>query len=243
MASLLYLNHAFELSDEELFQHWAENVQWQFFSGMTYYEPRLPCDATQIGRFRAAIGEAGVEELLKATIDTAVSSKAIRPTKLEWVVVDTTVQERAIAQLQQVGSLTEVPVVRLKDVVVDLGFRGLDVHNPDVQIIHRGKFQEPAGAAAALARETPSGGAGHWHLKQDNGMDQCWLPGVTGDSLHVVLCSAGYNIRWLLRAIVSLGLWGLLVPCVCRARHAGALAWADLGVSKTGAARVGWAAL
>jgi hypothetical protein len=24
----------------------------QFFSGMAYYEPRLPCDATQIGRFR-----------------------------------------------------------------------------------------------------------------------------------------------------------------------------------------------
>ncbi len=44
---------------------------------MTFYEPRLPCDATQIGRFRAAIGEAGVEELLKASIDTAVQSKAI----------------------------------------------------------------------------------------------------------------------------------------------------------------------
>ncbi|SIP96244.1 hypothetical protein SAMN05880557_101304 [Pseudacidovorax sp. RU35E] len=70
---------------------------WQFFSGMTYYEPRLPCDATQIGRFRAAIGEAGVEELLKATIDTAVSSKAIRPAEFERVIVDTTVQEKAIA--------------------------------------------------------------------------------------------------------------------------------------------------
>ena len=34
--------------------------------------PKLPCDATQIGRFRTAIGEAGVEELSKATIDTAV---------------------------------------------------------------------------------------------------------------------------------------------------------------------------
>ena len=26
------------------------------FSGLDYYEPRLPCDATQIGRFRSAIG-------------------------------------------------------------------------------------------------------------------------------------------------------------------------------------------
>ena len=78
MASLLYLKHAYKLSDEELVQRWAENVVWQHFSGMTFYEPRLPCDATQIGRFRAAIGEAGVEELLKATIDTAVASRAVK---------------------------------------------------------------------------------------------------------------------------------------------------------------------
>jgi IS5 family transposase len=62
-----------------------------------YYEPRLPCDATQIGRFRAAIGEAGVEELLKATIDTAVATKAVRPGEFERVIVDSTVQEKAIA--------------------------------------------------------------------------------------------------------------------------------------------------
>ncbi len=68
MASLLYLKHAFNLSDEEVVERWAVNVVWQYFSGQEYYEPRLPCDATQIGRFRRAIGEAGVEELLKATI-------------------------------------------------------------------------------------------------------------------------------------------------------------------------------
>ena len=45
MASLLYLKNSFNLSDEELVERWAENVQWQFFSGMDYYEPRLPCDA------------------------------------------------------------------------------------------------------------------------------------------------------------------------------------------------------
>ncbi|OLK47169.1 transposase [Xanthomonas oryzae pv. oryzae] len=77
MASLLDLKHAYKLSDEELVERWAENVVWQHFSGMAFYEPRLPCDATQVGRFRAAIGEAGVEELLKATIDTAVSSLSL----------------------------------------------------------------------------------------------------------------------------------------------------------------------
>jgi len=97
MLSLLYLKHAFDVSDEELVERWSENVVWQYFSGMEYYEPRLPCDGTQVGRFRTTIGEAGVEELLKATIDTAVAMKAIKPAEFERVIVDTTVQEKAIA--------------------------------------------------------------------------------------------------------------------------------------------------
>ncbi len=65
MISLLYLKNSFNLSDEELVERWAENVQWQFFGGMDYYEPRLPCDATQIGRFRRLLGEVGLERLFK----------------------------------------------------------------------------------------------------------------------------------------------------------------------------------
>jgi transposase, IS5 family len=78
MASLLYLKNSFNLSDEEPVQRWAENVQGQFFSGMDYYEPRLPCDATQIGRFRRLLGEDGIELLLKATINCAVDIKVNR---------------------------------------------------------------------------------------------------------------------------------------------------------------------
>ena len=64
---------------------------------MDCYEPRLPCDATQIGRFRRAIGEEGLEQMLKSTIETAVQIKAAEPAELERVIVDTTVQEGAIA--------------------------------------------------------------------------------------------------------------------------------------------------
>ena len=97
MCSLLYLKHAFNLSDEETCERWAENVVWQYFSAMDYYEPCLPCDATQIGRFRTAIGEAGMQAILKATIGTAVASKAIKPAEFERILVDSTVQEKAIA--------------------------------------------------------------------------------------------------------------------------------------------------
>jgi hypothetical protein len=97
MVALLYLKHAFNLSDEELCDRWSENVVWQFFSGMAYYEPRPPCDATQIGRFRRVLGEAGVEQLLKSTIEASVSMGAVKKTEFEMIIVDTTVQEKAIA--------------------------------------------------------------------------------------------------------------------------------------------------
>jgi transposase, IS5 family len=97
MASLLYLKNSFNLSDEELVERWRENVVWQYFSGQEYYEPRLPCDATQIERFRRAIGEDRLEKLLKCTIETAVKIKAVKPVDFERVIVDTTVKEKAIA--------------------------------------------------------------------------------------------------------------------------------------------------
>ena len=97
MVSLLYLKNSFNLSDEELVERWAENVQWQFFGGMDYCEPRLPCDATQIGRFQRLLGEERLEQLLKATIECAVEIKAVRPADLERVIVDSTVQSKAIA--------------------------------------------------------------------------------------------------------------------------------------------------
>jgi len=37
-------------------------------------------------------------------------------------------------------------------------------------------------------------------------MDRCWLQRTDGDALHAVLCAAGFNVRWLLRAIARRGL-------------------------------------
>jgi IS5 family transposase len=371
MAALLYLKHAFNLSDEELVARWSENVVWQYFSGLDYYTPKLPCDATQIGRFRTAIGEAGVEELLKATIDTAVQTKAVRPAEFERVIVDTTVQEKAIAhpvdsrlleiarakvvqaakqvgltlkqtfvkegrelrrkasgyaharqflrlrrtvkrqrtilgivlrevrrklttvssdcataitrlntlleraerirtqqthdknklyalhapeveciskgkarkryefgvkasivvthqsglvvgarsfpgnpydghilaaQLEQTHILLEDTGKSPRQVFVDLGYRGVDRDNPSVEIIHRGKYRSLTRQQRRCLRHRPAVEPTIGHLKSDHRMDRCWLPGQLGDALHTVLCATGYNLRWLLRAMVRLGL-------------------------------------
>ena len=48
MVSLLYLEHAFNKSDESVVERWSENVVWQLFSGMEYYQSKLPCDATAV---------------------------------------------------------------------------------------------------------------------------------------------------------------------------------------------------
>jgi IS5 family transposase len=381
MASLLYLKNSFNLSDEELCERWSENVVWQFFSGVEYYEPRLPCDATQIGRFRRAIGEEGLEQLLKSTIETAIEIKAIKPAELERVIVDTTVQEKAIAhpvdsrllevarhkvvsaakragialkqtfakqgkqlrrkaggyahakqfrrlkrtvkrqrtilgvvmrevqrkldaqsQAVAAGGQTErepsgsialgdlkmwleraqriraqqrhdknklyalhAPEVEcigkgkarkpyefgvkvslavthkqglmvgarsfpgnpfdghilsaqleqttnlLQDLgrsplqaIVDLGFRGADADNPGVQIIHRGKYKTLTSEQRRWLKRRQAIEPMIGHTKSDNRMDRCWLQGALGDALHALSCAAGYNIRWLLRAIARL---------------------------------------
>lgn len=409
MASLLYLKHAYNLSDEDVVARWAENVVWQYFSGQDYYAPRLPCDATQLGRFRSAIGEAGVEELLKATIDTAVETKAVRPSEFERVIVDSTVQEKAIAhpvdsrlleiarakvaqaakwagitlkqtfakegkelrrraggyahakqfrrlrravkrqrtilgivlreverklglatpespntiarlktlleraerirtqqpkdknklyalhapevecigkgkarkpyefgvkasiavthknglmvgartfpgnpydghvlnqQLEQTSILLEATGKVPKQVVVDLGYRGVDQDNPGVEIIHRGKYRSLTQQQRRWLKRRQAVEPAIGHLKSDNRMDRCWLHGATGDALHAVLCAAGYNLRWLLRAMVRLGLRALLLrpgflarwarflasPPFCNvSAHRYALAYAGLG--------------
>jgi IS5 family transposase len=97
MIALLYLKHAFNLSDEAVVERWSETPRWQYFSGLSYYEERLPCDATTLVKFRRLLGEEGVEELLAQTVNLAVSLKLIAASALATVVVDSTVQEKAVA--------------------------------------------------------------------------------------------------------------------------------------------------
>lgn len=380
MVALLYLKHAFGLSEEELVERWSENVVWQFFSGMTYYEPRLPCDATQIGRFRRVLGEAGVEQLLKSTIESAVAMGAVKKAEFERVIVDTTVQEKAIvfptdsrlleatriklvglakgagiglkqtferegkalrrkacgyahakqfkrlrrttkrqrtivgillrsirrqmselqmsklgqeiqqrlapwleraerimrqrphdkgklyalhapeaecigkgkarqpyefgvkvslavthkqglmvgarrfpgnpydghtlaAQLERTGTLLQDIGVKPVTAVVDVGYRSKEVEQAiaPVELIHRCKTKTLTAQQKGWLRRRQAIEPAIGHAKADNGMRRCWLKGEQGDALNAVLCAAGFNIRWLMRAILRLGLAGLLL--------------------------------
>jgi IS5 family transposase len=90
--------------------------------------------------------------------------------------------------------------------VVDLGYRGVDEDNPGIEIIHRGKYKTMTDQQKRWLKRRQAIEPTIGHAKSDNRMDRCWLQGALGDALHALSCAAGYNIRWLLRAIVRLGL-------------------------------------
>jgi IS5 family transposase len=98
MISLLYLEHAFDESDEGVVERWSETLLWQYFSGMDHhdYAHRRPCDPTALVKFRKLPGEAGVEELLAQTISAAVNPKLIDRRHLSAVIVDSMVQPKAV---------------------------------------------------------------------------------------------------------------------------------------------------
>jgi IS5 family transposase len=377
MVSLLYLKHAFNHSDESLVEEWSQNIVWQHFSGMVHFEHRPPCDATQVGRFRRALGEAGVEALLAKTVEAAVGMKAIPLKSFERVIVDTTVQEKAIAhptdsrlldiarvKLVQFAKRESIPlkqsferegkqhkrkaagyahakqfkrmhkVLRRQRTIVgkllreleaklnakgdadnqsfallkeratriqrqqksdknklyafhapeveciakgkakqpyefgvkvslavthkeglivgarsfpgspydghtlaeqleqtrillqgiankdqspvqpstavgDLGYRGVKEENPGVQIIQRGWIKRMTKAQKGWLKRRQAIEPVIGHVKDDCRMRRCHLKGQEGDALHAVLCAAGYNIRWLMRAIMAKGIKAL----------------------------------
>lgn len=119
MASLLYLKHAFNESDEGVCERWSETPTWQYFSDMEYFEHRLPCDPTLLVKFRKSIGEDGVERLLAHTIAAAQGMKLVSDKQMQTVVVDTTAQEKAIAHPTD-SRLLEVARQKLVDMAKDL---------------------------------------------------------------------------------------------------------------------------
>lgn len=110
------------------------------------------------------------------------------------------------AQIEQATTLLQDIGVKPTTAIVDLGYRGVDQEVAPVQVIHRGKSKTMTDVQRRWLKRRQAIEPAIGHTKHDNSMHGCWLKGTEGDSLHAVLCAAGFNIRWLLRAIVRLGL-------------------------------------
>lgn len=97
VAGLLYLQHAYRLSDEAVVARWVENPYYQHLTGEVFFQHKLPIDPSSLTRWRGRIGEEGMEWLLTQTIRAGQKSGAIDDDSVKRVAVDTTVMEKAIA--------------------------------------------------------------------------------------------------------------------------------------------------
>ena len=105
------------------------------------------------------------------------------------------------AQLGQTNILLEGAGKLPKQVFVDLGCRGVDHDNPNVEIILCGKYKSLTRQQRRCLRRRPAVEPTIGHLKTDHRMDRCWLRGQLGDALHTVLCATGFSsdecrLRW-----------------------------------------------
>lgn len=96
MVGLNYLKHTFDESDESVLDRFIENPYWQYFCGFEYFVHEFPIDPSSMTRFRKRIGDAGIEKMFKALLDTGKQMKVIKVSHLNKVNADTTVQEKAI---------------------------------------------------------------------------------------------------------------------------------------------------
>jgi IS5 family transposase len=96
MVALHYLKYQLNLSDEDVVAAWVENPYWQHFSGMRYFQHRMPIDPSSMTRWRKRLGDAGAEQMLRATIEAGIEMRVIRAAELKRINVDTTVETKAI---------------------------------------------------------------------------------------------------------------------------------------------------
>ena len=96
MAGLALLKHMYDLSDEALCDRWIENPYFQFFCGEEFFQHRLPFDRSSLTRWRQRMGEAKLMALIQESLSVATRTEAMKPKDLARVVVDTTVQPKAV---------------------------------------------------------------------------------------------------------------------------------------------------
>jgi IS5 family transposase len=97
VAGLLILKHMHDLSDEVLCARWLENPYCQFFCGELSFCHRLPFERSSLTHWRQRLGEEQLAALIQESLSVAHKTGALATRDLERVVVDTTVQPKAIA--------------------------------------------------------------------------------------------------------------------------------------------------
>lgn len=94
---LLMLKAMFNVSDERVLELWLENPYWQWFCGFEVMQHQVPMHPTSFCKWRGRLGAERLEVLLEESIRIAQGEKLLKEKDVVEVVVDTTVQPKAIA--------------------------------------------------------------------------------------------------------------------------------------------------
>jgi transposase, IS5 family len=97
MAGLAILKHTFDLSDEVLCERWVENPYYQLFCGEEFFRHDLPFERSSITRWRQRMGEEKIAALIQESLNVATRTGAAKPADFTKIIVDTTVQPKAVA--------------------------------------------------------------------------------------------------------------------------------------------------
>src|SRR6202795_679884 len=97
VAGLFILKHMHSLSDEVLCARWVENPYYQFFCGEETFQHAAPFDRSSLTRWRQRLGEEQLVALIQESLSVAHKTGALASKDLARVVVDSTVQPKAIA--------------------------------------------------------------------------------------------------------------------------------------------------
>jgi IS5 family transposase len=97
MAGLAILKHMHDLSDEVLCERWLENPYDQLFCGEEFFCHTLPFDRSSLTRWRQRMAEDKLIALIQESLAVAARVGAAKPADFRQVILDTTVQEKAIA--------------------------------------------------------------------------------------------------------------------------------------------------
>jgi transposase, IS5 family len=80
-----------------LCERWVENPYFRLFSGEEFFQHKLTFDRSSLTRWRQRMGEEKLVALIQESLAAATRSGAAKPSDFSKVIVDTTVQERAVA--------------------------------------------------------------------------------------------------------------------------------------------------
>ena len=96
MVGLHLLKATYALSDEAVCERWVESPYFQYFCGETYFQHRFPIERSSMTHWRHRVGEDFCATLIKESLRIAHESKALHTKHLKRIVVDSTVQPKAV---------------------------------------------------------------------------------------------------------------------------------------------------